>query len=184
MDHYRLVYESPGSYYMSTKCAYLNACDPEVYSYVPINNVYPSYSDYAEAWGWYNRSITPYPASNDGTMAQFIYDSRPPVKFVKTYEVVKGATLHGTAPAKADIFKLENNQKNKTLPYSENVSIIVGSDDHCNEKWGVDYLKTKMEENFANAKLQFYVVPNANHMFKNHEKELSRYIVESYLKMK
>ncbi len=32
-------------------------------------------------------------------MAQFIYDSRPPVKFVKTYEVVKGATLHGTAPA-------------------------------------------------------------------------------------
>jgi dolichyl-diphosphooligosaccharide--protein glycosyltransferase len=32
-------------------------------------------------------------------MSQFIYDSRPPVKFVKTYEVVNGATLHGTAPA-------------------------------------------------------------------------------------
>lgn len=85
--------------------------------------------------------------------------------------------------SKADIFKLENKQKNKPLPYIENVSIIVGSDDHCNKKWGVDYLKTKMEENFANAKLQFYIVPNANHMFKNHEKELARYIVESYLKM-
>jgi oligosaccharyl transferase (archaeosortase A-associated) len=99
MNHFRLVYESPGDYYMYTKYAYLDEYKPDTYSYVPFVDNWPRQADYAGLYQLYNASIKPYPANNQGTWAQFIYDSRPPVKFVKTYEVVKGATLHGTAPA-------------------------------------------------------------------------------------
>jgi dolichyl-diphosphooligosaccharide--protein glycosyltransferase len=98
MNHFRLVYESPGDYYVHTNLANLEAYQPNGNSYVPFNEVWPHYTNYSEAYGLYNASITPSPISTSG-WAQFIYDSRPPVKYVKTYEVVKGATLHGTAPA-------------------------------------------------------------------------------------
>jgi len=101
MEHFRLVYESPGSYYMYTKLANLDlyAANPDYYQYVPFDDSYPSFTNYTEAYNWYSNSQAPMSVTGDNTLSQFIYDSRPPVKFVKTYEVVKGATLHGTAPA-------------------------------------------------------------------------------------
>ncbi|HEY3273272.1 MAG TPA: oligosaccharyl transferase, archaeosortase A system-associated [Methanocella sp.] len=99
MEHFRLVYESPGSYYMSTKHAYLNQYDPKYYKVVPYEDNYLQNTNYTIAYNWYNSSRGPASLSEDGSLSEFFYDSRPPVKFVKTYEVVKGATLHGTAPA-------------------------------------------------------------------------------------
>jgi oligosaccharyl transferase (archaeosortase A-associated) len=103
MEHFRLVYESPGNYYMYTKHAYLNSYDPNYYNYVPFDDNYLQNSNYSLAYNWYNSSIGPASLMQDGTMSEFIYDSRPPVKFVKTYEVVNGATLHGTAPANSTV---------------------------------------------------------------------------------
>ncbi len=99
MNHFRLVYESPGDYYVYTKYAYLDQYQQNSYNYVPFVDNWPHDANYSSMYGLYNASIKPFPTTQDGTWAQFIYDSRPPVKFVKTYEVVKGATLHGTAPA-------------------------------------------------------------------------------------
>jgi dolichyl-diphosphooligosaccharide--protein glycosyltransferase len=104
MSHFRLVYESPGAYYVSTKVADLDSYQQG--GVVPFVEQYPSGSpvfltasgNYSEDYIAYEATVSPYPV-NQGSMAQFFYDSRPPVKYVKTYEVVKGATLHGTAPA-------------------------------------------------------------------------------------
>ncbi len=58
-SHFRLVYESPGNYYMQTKLAYLDQYDPNYYQYVPFVDNYPSYSNYSEAFNWYNVSRGP-----------------------------------------------------------------------------------------------------------------------------
>jgi dolichyl-diphosphooligosaccharide--protein glycosyltransferase len=98
MNHFRLVYESPGEYYMYTKHAYLDQYQPGYYNFVPFEENYFHMANYSDVFGYYNVSRTPAPISQN-SWSEFIYDSRPPVKFVKTYEVVKGATIHGTAPA-------------------------------------------------------------------------------------
>ncbi len=109
MSHFRLVYESPGYYYVSTKVGDLNSYKQG--SVVPfIDQQYPGgppifigvSTNYSESYNAYQLTVDPYPTSQD-SMAEFFYDSRPPVKFVKTYEVVKGATLHGTAPAGSNV---------------------------------------------------------------------------------
>jgi dolichyl-diphosphooligosaccharide--protein glycosyltransferase len=102
MKNFRLVYESPGNYYMNTKHAYLDAYDPNYYNYVPFEDNYLQSSNYSEAYNWYSNSRVPM-AIQQNSMAEFIYDSRPPVKYVKTYEVVKGAAIHGTAPAGSNV---------------------------------------------------------------------------------
>ena len=111
MDHFRLVYESPGYYYVSTKQAYLSEYQAgsvvpftdQQYSGGPPIFIGQPTTNYSEAYEVYQATVNPYPATQDGTMSQFFYDSRPPVKYVKTYEVVKGATLTGSAPAGSQV---------------------------------------------------------------------------------
>lgn len=105
MSHFRLVYESPGYYYVSTKMGFLDSYQQggvvpfieEQYQGGPPLFIGVS-TNYTESYMAYQLTVNPYPASESG-MSQFYYDSRPPVKYVKTYEVVKGATLRGTAPS-------------------------------------------------------------------------------------
>jgi oligosaccharyl transferase (archaeosortase A-associated) len=102
MSHFRLVYESPGDYYVSTKLADLNQYQ-QGYVGVPYSAQYLISSDnYSEMFDKYANTIGPAMVYADD-YSQFVYDSRPPVKFVKTYEVVKGATITGSAPANSTV---------------------------------------------------------------------------------
>lgn len=84
----------------------------------------------------------------------------------------------------SDIFKLEEDRiSNKPLNYTGSVSIIVGTDDHCYKYWNINYVQETLKNQFANAKFSFHIIPNANHMFKGYEKQLSRNIVESIVNM-
>jgi dolichyl-diphosphooligosaccharide--protein glycosyltransferase len=101
MSHFRLIYEGTGGYYVSTKVGDLNQYrqgDP----YVPFTDQTLTPSDnYTEMYNRYKDSIKPVPLNQDNS--RFLHDSRPPVKFVKTYEVVKGATIKGSAPAGSNV---------------------------------------------------------------------------------
>ncbi|OPY30659.1 MAG: Dolichyl-monophosphooligosaccharide--protein glycosyltransferase AglB [Methanocella sp. PtaU1.Bin125] len=121
MSHFRLVYESPGSYYVSTKIADLNSYQ-QGYGYVPFSDRYfiPS-ENYTEMYDLYINTISPMPLSQSD-MSQFFYDSRPPVKYVKTYEVVKGATITGTAPANESVTATVTlGIANRTFNYTQTV---------------------------------------------------------------
>jgi asparagine N-glycosylation enzyme membrane subunit Stt3 len=119
MDHFRLVYESPGSYYVSTKLADLNQYD-ESYGYVPFSDRYFIPSDnYTEMYDIYINTISPMSLSQSD-LSQFFYDSRPPVKYVKTYEVVKGAKITGNAPANSSVTAtMKLGIANRTFDYTQ-----------------------------------------------------------------
>jgi dolichyl-diphosphooligosaccharide--protein glycosyltransferase len=97
MSHFRLVYESPGGYYVSTKLGDLAAYQ-QGYPYVPFSDqVFTPSENYTEMYNRYLTTVSPMQAGQGAE--QFLYDSRPPAKYVKIYEVVKGATIRGSAPA-------------------------------------------------------------------------------------
>ena len=86
--------------------------------------------------------------------------------------------------SKADLFKLEENRDiKKPLNYKGFVSIIVGSNEHVYEKWNMDYIEKRFKQRFKNAKLQFHVIPNSTHNYHEHEKQMSKLIVDSINKM-
>jgi dolichyl-diphosphooligosaccharide--protein glycosyltransferase len=97
MSHFRLVYQSPGAYYVSTKVGDLAAYGTGG-QYVPFTQVsFNPSENYSLQNLLYQSTVNPSQAP--GTPTQFFYDSRPPVKYVKAYEVVKGAAITGHAPA-------------------------------------------------------------------------------------
>jgi dolichyl-diphosphooligosaccharide--protein glycosyltransferase len=97
MSHFRLVYQSPGAYYVSTKLGDLAAYATGG-QYVPFAQVsFNPSENYSRQNILYQSTVNPSQAP--GTPTQFFYDSRPPVKYVKAYEVVKGAAITGHAPA-------------------------------------------------------------------------------------
>ena len=110
MSHFRLVYESPGIYYVSTKVGDLLSYQQYGLSYVPFYEQYPSGSpiflstsdNYTDALQAYAMTVAPL-GTSQGNYNQIYYDSKPPVKYVKTYEVVKGATIAGVAPANSTV---------------------------------------------------------------------------------
>jgi dolichyl-diphosphooligosaccharide--protein glycosyltransferase len=94
MSHFRLVYESPGQYITTVRLVDLESG----YS----NMGYPIGRDnYTESYEMYQVFRQPTAVNQQGS--QFVYDARAPVKYVKTYEVVKGATLTGSAPAGSNV---------------------------------------------------------------------------------
>ncbi len=121
MSHFRLVYESPGGYYVSTKLADMTSYQPgDPYVYFTDQYFNPS-ENYTEMNYLYQITISPMPRYQD-TFVQFYYDSRPPVKFVKTYEVVKGATITGSAPANSTVTAtLSLGIANRTFNYTQSV---------------------------------------------------------------
>ena len=86
--------------------------------------------------------------------------------------------------SKADLFKLEKNRDiTKPLNYNGYVSIIAGTNEHVYNWWDMEYVKDRFEKRFMNAKLQFYTVPNSTHDYNEHEKEISKLIIDSVRNM-
>ena len=87
--------------------------------------------------------------------------------------------------SKADLFKLEANRNIKTpLNFKGYVSIIAGTNEHVYKGWSMDYVEKRLRERYKNAKVQFYTIPNSTHNYKEHEKQISRLIIDSLNKMK
>ena len=100
MSHYRLVYESAGSYIIDAKQAQLTQSNGG--QYVQFTNgggTMPMFqsADYAQANRIYNL-YSKYVVSSDQQGSQYTYNARPPEKWVKIFELVKGATITGSAP--------------------------------------------------------------------------------------
>ncbi|HMK48197.1 MAG TPA: oligosaccharyl transferase, archaeosortase A system-associated [Methanocella sp.] len=111
MSHFRLVYESPGSYYIGVKLLYMDSYQINPYAQATNDN-------YTQAFGIYANFINPAPASQDSTLVG--YDSRPPVKYVKIYEVVKGATITGQASPGAKVTaNLTLSTDGRKFPYTQ-----------------------------------------------------------------
>lgn len=87
--------------------------------------------------------------------------------------------------SKADLFKLEENRDiEKPLNYSGYVSIIAGTNEHVYNGWNMEYVRDRFKRRLKNAKLQFYTVPNSTHDYSEHEKEISKLIIDSIRNMK
>jgi dolichyl-diphosphooligosaccharide--protein glycosyltransferase len=93
MSHYRLVYESSGDYYVDLRFV------DQTYGagwWPPSEGARPPGGNLTRAndiYGLYKNFVV---ASDEGA-THYMYSARPPVKWVKVYETVKGATLTGSA---------------------------------------------------------------------------------------
>ena len=87
--------------------------------------------------------------------------------------------------SKADLFKLEENRDiSKPLNYKGFISIIAGSNEHVYKGWNMEYVEERFKKRFKNAKLQFHIIPNSTHDYHNHEKQMSKLIIDSINAMK
>ncbi len=87
--------------------------------------------------------------------------------------------------SKADLFKLEEDRDiTKPLNYKGYVSIIAGSKEHVYKGWDMDYVENRLRKRFQNAKVQFYTIPNSTHDYHEHEKQISKLIIDSIQNMK
>ncbi len=87
--------------------------------------------------------------------------------------------------SKADLFKLEENRDiTKPLNYKGYVSIIAGSNEHVYKGWDMSYVEQRLHQRFQNAKFQFHVIPNSTHDYHEHEKQVSKLIIDSINHMK
>lgn len=86
--------------------------------------------------------------------------------------------------SKADLFKLEKDRDiSKPLNYKGFVSIIAGSNEHVYKGWDMSYVENRLRQRFKNAQVQFYVVPNSTHDYHEHEKQISKLIIDSIRNM-
>ena len=100
------------------------------------------------------------------------------------FSAIKIATTMSIG-SKADLFKLEENRnRDKPLNYKGYISIIIGTNEHVYKNWDISYVENVFKERYKNAKFQFYVVPNSTHNYKEHEKQISKLIIDSIKKMK
>lgn len=87
--------------------------------------------------------------------------------------------------SKADLFKLEENRDiSKPLNYRGFISIIAGSNEHVYKGWDMEYVEERFKKRFKNAKFQFHVIPNSTHDYHEHEKQMSKLIIDSINAMK
>ena len=94
MSHYRLVYESNGSYYVDIRFV------DSTYGagwWPPSGANPPSFDTLAQANATY-QMYSNYVIASDSQASRYLYGARPPVKWVKVFEKVAGATLTGSAP--------------------------------------------------------------------------------------
>ena len=111
---------------------------------------------------------------SEGNLYEMITDEFSAIKIAST--MAKGC--------KADIFKLEEDRDiSKPLNYKGNISIICGSNDHVNKGWKMSYVEERLKKRYSNAKFQFHVIPNATHMYDEHEKQMTRAIIDSIQNM-
>lgn len=121
---------------------------------------------------------------------ELVAKSEELVKEGKPYEMVteefSAIKVYSTMRinSKADILKMEKERtKNYTIPYKGKVAVIVGSNDHCYQKWGIPYVEEVLQKEFQHANFYFHIVPNANHMYKDHEKQLAGIMMEALKEM-
>ncbi|MCI9063085.1 MAG: NUDIX domain-containing protein [Clostridia bacterium] len=86
--------------------------------------------------------------------------------------------------SKADLFKLEEDRDISTpLNYKGYISIIAGSSEHVYKGWDLSYVEKRLKERFKNAKFQFHTIPNSDHAYSEHEKQMAREIINSIRNM-
>ncbi|HTX44086.1 MAG TPA: oligosaccharyl transferase, archaeosortase A system-associated [Methanocella sp.] len=99
MSHYRLVYESDGDYYVNMRFV------DQSYGagwWPPSDSGRPPGGNLTRAediYGLYSNFVV---AGDEGA-THYMYGARPPVKWVKVFEKVNGATLTGSAPDGANV---------------------------------------------------------------------------------
>lgn len=116
--------------------------------------------------------------------SKHLVDCQKPYEMVtKEFSAIKIASTMAIG-SKADLFKLENERNiEKPLNYKGFVSIIVGSSEHVYNGWDMSYVENRLRKRFQNAKVQFHVIPNSTHDYHEHEKQMSKLIVDSIRKM-
>ncbi len=101
----------------------------------------------------------------------------------KEYSAIKIASTMSIG-SKADLFMLEENRDiSKPLNYKGFVSIIAGSNEHVYKGWSMEYVENRLRQRFKNAKFQFHIIPNSTHNYNEHEKQISKLIVDSIKNM-
>ncbi len=120
MSHYRLVYESAGPYYVNMKVI------SQQQGYLGFNNPVP-FNDLATAEQVYNMYSNNVLAA-DSQATTYGYDARPPVKFVKIFEKVDGATITGSAPDGSNVTATLNltTDYGRTFTYVQNATVSNG----------------------------------------------------------
>ena len=95
MSHYRLVYESAGSYAFNFRYMQYDDQGQLVSAGMPESPMrIDNYTDALDRYDVLSKYVV---AQNDmGTL--YVYGARPPEKWVKIFEKVEGATLTGSAP--------------------------------------------------------------------------------------
>jgi len=95
MSHYRLVYESAGDYAFNFRFMQFNDQGQFVAGGLPQSPMrLGNYTEAMDRYGVLSRFVVP--QNEQGTL--YVYGGRPPVKYVKVFEKVEGATLTGSAP--------------------------------------------------------------------------------------
>ena len=121
---------------------------------------------------------------------ELINKSRELVTSGKPYEMItdefSAIKVYSTMAigCKAYLFKLEENRDiSKPLNYKGYVSVIVWTNEHVYSKWNLEYVKERLSMRLKNSKFQFYTVPNATHFYREHEKQISKLIIDSIRNM-
>lgn len=92
-EHLRLVYESPGQYVVDSDYISIEEGGEPIYSHLVFNN-----ANYKKLFGVYEQGKNPSWINKEKTV--FAFNAKPPAKFVKVFERVKGAVLVGKAVGK------------------------------------------------------------------------------------
>ncbi len=114
---------------------------------------------------------------------KLVEEGKPYEMLTKEYSAIKIASTMSIG-SKADLFMLEENRDiSKPLNYKGFVSIIAGSNEHVYKGWSMEYVENRLRQRFKNAKFQFHIIPNSTHNYNEHEKQISKLIVDSIKNM-
>ena len=121
MSHYRLVYESNGSYYINS---YLVSQSQNLVA--PNNPI--AFGNYTVASQMY-QSLDGTAFATDSSGTEYICDVRPPVKYVKVFEKVDGATITGSAPDGTNVTASLNvtTDYGRTFTYTQTATAVNGT---------------------------------------------------------
>ncbi len=115
---------------------------------------------------------------------KLVSDNRPYEMVTNEFSALKVSSTMAIG-SKADLFKLEEKRDISTpLNYKGFISIIAGSSEHVYDGWDMKYVETRFKKRFKNAKFQFHIIPNSTHDYHNHEKQMSKLIIDSIAAMK
>jgi dolichyl-diphosphooligosaccharide--protein glycosyltransferase len=128
MSHYRLVYESSGAYTVDAMVSQVAESNGQ--QYVQFGGQEPVFqlNNYTQAQQIY-QLYSNYVVSQSQQVSQYIYGARPPVKWVKVFEKVDGATITGSAPDGSNVTASLNltTDWGRTFTYTQSATAVNGS---------------------------------------------------------